>query len=252
MNSWILAGARVARGPRKSELLDPILGGNPASVLGWPKAGCLTARRPILPGLINARSPGTACFTHGSRSYPNAGAWARDTIRSTAGSGLRRIPSQLRALWKHQRSSPRRDGLPAITTTPRFSQDFLCVSPDLGWAHSLEFNGSGISDGPPDPGLILHLGEAVDCMGREIFHSMLGALTIALARNRSGARIAEAGEGAPDLVPEFNILSWGKPKKRHGWRHPGSAGPQTHDDHRSSQTQDRPVPAGSSLAFTTW
>jgi cytosine/adenosine deaminase-related metal-dependent hydrolase len=233
--SWILRGARIARGPEETEAsdieicagriaaLEPSLP-SPGRALELDLCGCL-----VLPGLINAHDHlEFSLFPRlGRGPYPNAGAWARDIYRphrSPIKEHLR-VPLPVRLRWGGIKNL-----LSGVTTICHhnpynarvFEHNFPArVQKSFGWAHSLEF--------APDLELrfrktaarspfIIHLGEAGDRPGKlEIFRlNQLGALdqravlVHGVALGREGLRLSKEKGAALIWCPSSNLFILGR------------------------------------------
>ncbi len=195
MNSWTLAGARVALGPRKTDRLDlEIRAGKIAEIRPSGQRPTNSARHLdlrgclVLPGLINAHDHlEFDLFPRlGNGPYRNAGDWARDIYhpdRSPVREYLS-IPLTTRLRWGAVKNL-----LSGVTTVCHhnpyhriFSGGFAVRVPRrFGWAHSLEFSPDleeRFRRTPADWPFILHVGEAVDRRGAEEISRLdaLGAL----------------------------------------------------------------------------
>ncbi len=235
MNSWVLSGARVALGPRKTDRLDlEIRSGEIADIRPCVRKrtdslpcldlhGCL-----ILPGLINAHDHlEFNLFPRlGNGPYPNAGAWARDICHPdhTPVREHLRVPLTTRLRWGAVKNL-----LGGVTTVCHhnpyhraFTRDFAVRVPRrFGWAHSLEFSPDlalRFRRTPPDWPFIVHLGEAVDRGGAgEILRlDALGALderTVlihAVALGKRGLHLARARGASLVWCPSSNLFILGK------------------------------------------
>ncbi len=238
-DSWLLAGARVSRGPFESQRLDiEIRSGRIAGMrpsLSVPPGGaCLDVRGSlILPGLVNAHDHlEFNLFPRlGNGPYPSARAWALDIyhpdqspVREQLG-----VPLECRLRWGALKNL-----LSGVTTVchhnpfnPRiFSRHFpIRVPKRFGWAHSLDFSPDvreRFWRTPKDWPFILHLGEAVDRRGREEIQRLdaLGALdhrTVlvhAVALDRRGLDLVRARGGSLVWCPSSNIFILGRTLSR--------------------------------------
>jgi cytosine/adenosine deaminase-related metal-dependent hydrolase len=237
--SWILRGARVARGAEATEDIDveirtgrilALENSHPsrARALELDLRGCL-----VLPGLINAHDHlEFSLFPRlGRGPYPNAGAWARDIYqphRSPVKEHLR-FPLPLRLRWGGIKNL-----LSGVTTICHhnpynarvFEHNFpVRVQKRFGWAHSLEFArdlGSRFRKTPPEWPFIVHLGEARDRQGKlEIFRlDELGALdqrTVlvhGVALGREGLRLSKEKGAALVWCPSSNLFILGRTLSR--------------------------------------
>ncbi len=195
MNSWSLTGARVALGPRKSQLTNLEIRDGRIVDIGSSAESVHTRRQLdfsgciILPGLINSHDHlEFSLFPRlGRGPYRNAGDWARDIYRPDQ-SPLREllgIPLVARLIWGGVRNL-----LSGVTTVchhnryyPKvFSRRFpVRVPRSFGWAHSLEFSPElmkRLRRTPRAWPFVMHAGEAVDRQGKdEVFQlDAMGAL----------------------------------------------------------------------------
>ncbi len=235
VDSWLLAGGRVARGPLEASALDlevragRIVAIRPsirrrARMQTLDLRGCL-----ILPGLINAHDHlEFNLFPRlGRGPYPNAGEWARDIYhphRSPLKEHLS-IPLDARLRWGAVKNL-----LSGATTVCHhnpynariFARDFAVRVPRcFGWAHSLEFSPDLVQRFRKTPGgwpFVVHLGEAVDRGGREEILRLdaLGALdgrTVlvhAVALGKEGLQLARDRGAALVWCPSSNIFILGR------------------------------------------
>jgi cytosine/adenosine deaminase-related metal-dependent hydrolase len=233
--SWILRGARIARGAEETAASDiEIRAGrivalessrpSRARALELDLRGCL-----VLPGLINAHDHlEFSLFPRlGRGPYPNAGAWARDIYqphRSPVKEHLL-VPLPVRLRWGGIKNL-----LSGVTTICHhnpynarvFEHNFPArVQKRFGWAHSLEFApdlGSRFRETSPEWPFIVHLGEASDHQGKlEIFRlHELGALdrrTVlvhGVALGRKGLRVAKEKGAALVWCPSSNLFILGR------------------------------------------
>ena len=236
-SSWILRGARVARGPDEAATLDLEIGEGKILALRAPAASVLPRKARVLelrghlvlPGLINAHDHlEFNLFPRlGRGPYPNAQAWAREIYRpeeSPVKEHLR-IPQATRLLWGGLKNL-----LSGVTTVchhnscqaPILQQNFpVRVVKRFGWAHSLQFSpdlASRFHQTAPRWPFILHLGEATDGDGkREIFRlDEMGALnhrTVlvhAVALDGRGLRLAQKRGASLIWCPSSNLFLLGR------------------------------------------
>jgi cytosine/adenosine deaminase-related metal-dependent hydrolase len=233
--SWILRGARIARGAEETAASDIVIRAgrivalessrpSRARALELDLRGCL-----VLPGLINAHDHlEFSLFPRlGRGPYPNAGAWARAIYqpdRSPIKEHLR-VPLPVRLRWGGIKNL-----LSGVTTICHhnpynarvFEHNFPSrVQKRFGWAHSLEFApdlGSRFRETSPEWPFIVHLGEASDHQGKlEIFRlHELGALdrrTVlvhGVALGREGLRVAKEKGAALVWCPSSNLFILGR------------------------------------------
>ncbi len=239
VDSWLLAGGRVARGALEAIPLDlEILAGRITAIRPSIRRrahlrtldlrGCL-----ILPGLINAHDHlEFNLFPRlGRGPYPNAGEWARDIYhprRSPLKEHLS-IPMEARLRWGAVKNL-----LSGATTVCHhnpynarvFVRDFAVRVPRrIGWAHSLEFSQDLVQRFKRTPAgwpFVVHLGEAVDRGGREELLRLdaLGArddrtvLVHAVALGRQGLQLARDRGAALVWCPSSNIFILGRTLRR--------------------------------------
>ena len=194
-DSWILAGARVARGPDEAEKLDLEISSGRIRAISRSIArrrnacclnleGCL-----ILPGLINAHDhlEFNLMPRLGHGPYRSSKDWARDIYHPDKSPVKEHLSVSLatRLWWGGVKNL-----LSGVTTVcqhnpyyPRiFTRNFAVRIPRrYAWAHSLEFSPDlreRFRQSPRHWPFILHLGEAVNRKGkREILQlEALGAL----------------------------------------------------------------------------
>ena len=185
-SGWLLAGARVAQGPRTAVRADVEIRGGRIAEFRQPGdnahradalptidlEGCL-----VLPGLINAHDHlEFSLFPRlGRGSYPSATAWAQDVYRPQE-SPIKEhleVPKAQRLIWGGIKNL-----LSGVTTVCHhdsyeqrvFDERFpVQVVKRFGWAHSLAFTSDvakRFEQTPADWPFILHLMEGTEDAGR--------------------------------------------------------------------------------------
>ena len=196
-SAWLLAGARVAQGPRTAVRADVEIRGGRIAEFQEPGDDSKRAEGPptidlqgclLLPGLINAHDHlEFSLFPRlGNGPYPSATAWAHDVYRPQESPVKEHlvVPKAQRLTWGGIKNL-----LNGVTTVchhdsyePVFDECFpVQVVKRFGWAHSLAFTSDvaeRFEQTPVEWPFILHLMEGTEGAGREEIsrlHSM-GAL----------------------------------------------------------------------------